>query len=131
MRLLLDTHTFLWHANGSPQISAQATALLTDPGNELFLSMATVWEIAVKVGLKKLKLSSSYIPFMTAAITGYGLTVLPIDFDDCAEYEKLPFPLPKHRDPFDRLIITQASRHGLVIVGTDLDFDVYGVQRLW
>ncbi len=52
MKLLLDTHTFLWHSDGSPQMSAQATALLVDPANELFLSMATVWEIAIKVGLK-------------------------------------------------------------------------------
>lgn len=51
MKLLLDTHTFLWHADGDPRMSATATALLVDPANELFLSMATVWEIAIKVGL--------------------------------------------------------------------------------
>lgn len=131
MKLLLDTHTFLWHSDGSPQISATATALLVDPTNELFLSMATVWEIAIKVGLKKLTLSSSFLPFMTKAITGYGLTVLPITLDDCAGYEALPFPLPKHRDPFDRLIITHAVRNGLIIVGIDANFDPYDVTRLW
>jgi PIN domain nuclease of toxin-antitoxin system len=131
MRLLLDTHTFLWHSDGNPQMSATATALLVDPANELFLSMATVWEIAIKVGLRKLTLSSSYVPFMTKAITGYVLTVLPITFEDCAEYETLPFPLPKHRDPFDRLIITHAKRNGLSIVGKDVNFDPYGVTRLW
>ena len=52
MKLLLDTHTLLWHADGSPQMSARATALLVDPANELFLSMASVWEVAIKVGLK-------------------------------------------------------------------------------
>ena len=131
MKLLLDTHTFLWHADGSSQMSASATALLVDPANELFLSMATVWEIAIKAGLKKLTLSNSYVPFMTRAITGYGLTVLPITFEDCAEYETLPFPLQKHRDPFDRLIITHAKRNGLSIVGIDPDFDAYGINRLW
>jgi PIN domain nuclease of toxin-antitoxin system len=131
MRLLLDTHTFLWHSDGNPQVSATATALLVDPANELFLSMASVWEIAIKVGLKKLTLSSSYIPFMTTAISGYGLTVLPITFEDCAEYEMLPFPNSKHRDPFDRLIVTHAKRNGLAIVGADVNFDAYGVSRLW
>jgi PIN domain nuclease of toxin-antitoxin system len=131
MKLLLDTHTFLWHSVGNPQMSAAATALLVDPAYELFLSMATVWEIAIKVGLKKLALSSPYVSFMTKAIAGYGLTVLPITFEDCAEYETLPFPLPIHRDPFDRLIITHAKRNGLSIVGTDVRFDPYGVTRLW
>jgi PIN domain nuclease of toxin-antitoxin system len=131
MKLLLDTHTFLWHSDGSPKMSATATALLVDPANELFLSMASVWEIAIKSGLKKLTLLSSYVPFMTKAISGYGLIVLPITFEDCAEYETLPFPLPNHRDPFDRLIITQAKRNGLSVVGNDDDFDHYGVTRLW
>ena len=131
MKLLLDAHTLLWHADGSPQMSATATALLVDPANDLFLSLATAWEIAIKVGLKKLTLSSSYADYMTKAITGYSLTVLPITLEDCAEYEVLPFPLPKHRDPFDRLMITQARRNGMNIVGADVDFDAYGVTRLW
>lgn len=112
-------------------MSAKATALLIDPANELFLSMAAVWEIAIKVGLKKLTLWSAYVPFMTKAINAYGLTVLPITFEDCAEYETLPFPLPKHRDPFNRLIITHAKRNGMSIVGIDVNFDAYGVARLW
>lgn len=108
MRLLLDTHAFLWHSEGNPQMSATATALLVDPANELFLSVASVREIAIKTGLKKLTLSSPYIQFMTKAIIGYGLNVLLIALDDCADYEALPFPLRKHRDPSDRLIIVHA-----------------------
>jgi PIN domain nuclease of toxin-antitoxin system len=131
VKLFLDTHTFLWHADGDPQMSLTATALLIDPANELFLSMASVWEIAIKVGLKKLALSNSYLSFMTRAITGYGLTVLPITFADCVEYEGLSFPSKNHRDPFDRMIITQALRNGLSIVGVDQNFDAYGVIRLW
>ena len=92
MKRLLDTHALLWHASGNPQMSATATALLVDPTNELFLSMASVWEIAIKVGLKKLTLSAPLVTFMTRAITGYGLTVLPMTFDDCVAYEQLPFP---------------------------------------
>ncbi len=131
MKLLLDTHTLLWHADGDPQMSATATALLIDPANELFLSMATVWEIAIKVGLRKLTLSASYILFMTRAITGYGLTLLPMTLDDCAAYEQLPFPTKQHRDPFDRMIIIHALRNGLSLVSIDAAFDPYGVTRLW
>jgi PIN domain nuclease of toxin-antitoxin system len=131
MKLLLDTQAFLWHSDGNPRMSATATALLVDPANELFLSMASVWEIAIKVGLKKLALSSAYVSFMTKAISAYSLAVLPITFTDCAEYQSLPFPLPKHRDPFDRLIITHAKQNGLSVVGSDADFDAYGVARYW
>lgn len=131
MKLLLDTHTFLWHANGDPQLSAPATALLIDPANELLLSMASVWEIAIKVGLKKLTLSEPYVAFMTRAITAYGVTLLPMTLDDCAAYEQLPFPDRQHRDPFDRMIVTHALRDGLSIVGIDVALDGYGVTRLW
>jgi PIN domain nuclease of toxin-antitoxin system len=131
VKLLLDTHTLLWHAEGDPQMSNTATALLIDPANELFLSMASVWEIAIKVGLKKLTLSASYATFMTRAIIGYGLTVLPMTFDDCAAYEQLPFPSKQHCDPFDRMILIHAARNGLSVVGADAAFDPYGISRLW
>jgi PIN domain nuclease of toxin-antitoxin system len=131
VKLLLDTHTLLWHADGSPQMSATATALVMDPANDLFLSLASVWEIALKVGIKKLTLSAAYATFMTRAITGYGISVLPITTDDCVRYEPLPFPDKKHRDPFDRMIITHALRDGLPVVGVDASFDSYAVTRLW
>jgi PIN domain nuclease of toxin-antitoxin system len=131
VRLLLDMHTLLWHANGDPQMSAAATALLIDPANELFLSTASLWEIAIKMGLKKIALSSPYLAFLSRAIGGYGLTVLPISLEDCAEYERLPFPNPQHRDPFDRMIITHALRNRISVVGTDAAFDSYPITRLW
>jgi PIN domain nuclease of toxin-antitoxin system len=131
MKLLLDSHSLLWHASGDPQMSATATALLVDPTNDLFLSMASVWEIAIKVGLKKLTLSAPFATFMTRAITGYGLTVLAVMFDDCVAYERLPFPDRQHRDPFDRMIIVHAQRGGLSVVGMDAAFDSYGITRLW
>jgi PIN domain nuclease of toxin-antitoxin system len=131
VKLLLDTHTFLWHANGDPQISPTAASLLSDPANELFLSMATAWEIAIETGLKKLTLSAPYNTFMTRAIIGYGITLLPIMLDDCAAYEQLPFLNPQHRDPFDRMIVIHAIRNGLSVVGVDAALNVYGITRLW
>jgi len=131
VKLLLETHTLLWHADGDAKMSAAATALLGDPANELYLSMASIWEVAIKVGLKKLTLSAPYVTFMTKAINGYGLIVLPITLDDCVHYEALAFPDPQHRDPFDRIIITHAQRNGLSVVGVDVAFDSYAVPRLW
>ena len=131
MNLLLDTHTLLWHARGDPQLSNTAATLLADPANDLFLSMASAWELAIKVGLKKLNLAGPYSVFITNAINGLGLTVFPITTDDCAAYERLPFPDPQHRDPFDRMIVVHAQRNGLSVVGVDTSFDPYGVPRLW
>ena len=78
-------------------MSDRATSLLVDPKNGLYLSMASVWEIAIKVGLKKLTLSAPFVNFMTRATTGYGLTVLDVTFDDYVAYEELPFPNKEHR----------------------------------
>lgn len=131
MNLLLDTHTFLWHADGDPQLSRHAATLLTDPANDLFLSVASVWDIAIKVNIGKLKLSTPYPVYVADAVRGYGLTVLPVTLDDCERYTLLPFPLTNHRDPFDRMLIAQSLRLGFPVVGADANFDAYGVTRLW
>jgi len=131
MKLLLDTHALLWYADNDPRLSMVAGKLLADPINELFVSMATVWEIAIKVGLKKLALSAPYSQYIAQAFFGLGPTVLSITMADCSYYETLPFPLANHRDPFDRMLITHAHRHGLSVVGNDAKFDAYGVTRLW
>lgn len=131
MNLLLDTHTLLWLMEASLSLSSSATALLADPANRLHLSMASVWEMSIKVGLKKMGLSVPFATFLATAGNGYNLLVVPITTDDCISYEALPFPDPKHRDPFDRMIVTHALRHQLSVVGSDAAFDPYGVTRLW
>jgi PIN domain nuclease of toxin-antitoxin system len=131
VNLLLDTHTLLWLMQASPNLSGAAVEAITAPSNRLHLSMASVWEIGIKSGLGKLGLSVPLATFMDTAISGYGLVVLPITVDDCVRYEQLPFPDKIHRDPFDRMIITQAARENLTIVGVDAAFDAYNVSRLW
>lgn len=131
MNLLLDSHTLLWLMQSNPNLSASAAALIADPANRLFLSMASIWEIGIKSGLGKMGLSVPYEKFLDTAINGYGLTVVTIMTDDCVRYEKLPFPDPNHRDPFDRMIIVHALQNGLDIVSVDASFDSYGVTRLW
>ena len=131
MNLLLDSHTLLWLMESNPSLSPAATRLITDPANRLPLSMASIWEIGIKTGMGKLGLSVPYGTFLTTAINGYELIVLPITIEDCVQYEQLSFPNPQHRDPFDRMIIVHAQRNGFAIVGVDASFDSYGVTRLW
>ncbi len=131
MNLLLDTHTLLWLMEANASLSSPAAALIADPANQLHLSMASIWEISIKVGLKKMGLSVQFAAFLATAIKGYGLLVLPITTRDCIHYETMPFPDPKHRDPFDRMIVTQAQRRKLSVVGNDVKFDLYGISRLW
>lgn len=76
-------------------------------------------------------LSVSLSKFLSTAVAGYGLDVLPITVDNCIHYEGLAFPDPQHRDPFDRMIITHAQWNGLSIVGVDVAFDSYGIDRVW
>ncbi len=90
-----------------------------------------MWELAIKVGLKKLSLSLPFVPFIPDALRSYGIFLLPITLDDCERYRQLPFPNPNHRDPFDRMIITHAVQNGLSIVGNDIALDAYGITRLW
>ena len=131
MNLLLDSHTLLWLMQSNPSLSSEAVALIAEPANRLYLSMASIWEIGIKSGIGKMELSVPYSTFLDTAIHGYGLIVLPITPEDCVRYETLPFPDKQHRDPFDRMLVTHALRNGLSIVGVDSAFDAYGVTRLW
>lgn len=128
MRLLVDTHVLLWAIDDPRQLSPVATTALQDPANDLLLSAATIWEIAIKVGLKKLTLKDPYRQWMNQALADLGLSILPITVDYADAQAGLP---GHHKDPFDRLIIAQALIEGIPVVGADLDFDPYGVTRLW
>ena len=131
MRLLLEhAHVPLVRRRRSTA-RAKATGLIGDPTNDLFLSCATVWELAIKVGLNKLALSQPFLPFFTKTIATASLALLAISIDDCDAYAALKFPDPNHRDPFDRLIIVHANRNGLAVLNADAAFDSYGVNRIW
>jgi PIN domain nuclease of toxin-antitoxin system len=128
MRLLVDSHALLWAVDDPRQLSSSAATALQDPANELLLSAASVWEIAIKVGLKKLSLNLPYRQWMNQAVTDLDLSILPIT----VEYAGVQAGLPNHhRDPFDRLIIAQALTAGIPIVSADAAFTLYGVKRLW
>ena len=128
MKLLLDTHTLIWAVDDPSKLGPQAVTALQDPANDLLLSAATIWEIAIKVGLGKLSLSMPYRQWMNQAITDLGMTVLPIT----VEYADVQVNLPKHHgDPFDRLLVAQSQVENIHLVSADPVFDQYGINRLW
>lgn len=128
MRLLLDTHTFLWFVWGSPQLPTTTASLITSPANEVYLSMASVWEMAIKVRLGKLVLSRPVGAFLSEQLDAAALLILPITFDHATHVSVLPL---HHRDPFDRLLAAQSLIEQLTLVSVDTLFDAYEVRRVW
>ncbi|HVA48615.1 MAG TPA: type II toxin-antitoxin system VapC family toxin [Pirellulales bacterium] len=128
MRLLLDTHAFLWYILDDPQLSAKADALISDANNEIEVSPASYWEIAIKIRLDKYSLPEPYQMFMEREIATNGFRILHIEPKHTALITTMPF---HHRDPFDRLIVAQAQVEQIAIVSGDTALDAYGVTRLW
>ena len=128
MKLLLDTHTFIWWDSQPANLSGAATAALSDPSNSLILSTASVWEMAVKVDLGKLTLRLPLAQIVSHQQTTNGLVVLPVTLPHVLELERLPRP---HRDPFDRMLIAQAISEGAILVSADPVFSSYPVHVLW
>lgn len=130
MKLLLDTHAFLWFITNDARLSGKAKALIADPANEIFVSPASYWEVAIKVSIGKYPLSAPYEAFITNGIDGNGFKILPIEPRHTACVATLPFPA-QHKDPFDRLLVAQAIVELFSLVSADPDLDAYGVTRLW
>jgi PIN domain nuclease of toxin-antitoxin system len=128
MRLLLDTHAFLWFVLNDPQLSAAARVEIADPANEVEVSPASYWELAIKIRLGKYSLSEPLDVFMERELAINQFRVLPIEPRHVAPLTSLPF---HHRDPFDRLIIAQALTEQILVVSADAVFDLYQVARLW
>jgi len=128
MRLLLDTHALLWFLEGNTSLSSRARDAIEDQANETHISHVTAWELAVKVGLGKLKLGVPYDEIFPDLILANGFTVLPTEFRHFGTLLSLPF---HHRDPFDRLLIAQALAEEMTIVSCDTHFPAYRARVLW
>ena len=128
MKYLLDTHALLWFLKGDKKLSAKARGLIDNPGNRKFLSIASLWEIAIKVSLRKLVLDKPFEKLFPEQLHFNRIEILDITVDSLTKLTTLPF---HHRDPFDRLIIAQAIVERLPIIGVDAVFDVYGISREW
>lgn len=128
MKLLLDTHAFLWFILKDSNLSATADRSIADPANDVYVSPASYWELAIKIKLGKYSLQRPYQSFLEDAIAQNNFTVLTIEIKHTAVLTVLPM---HHRDPFDRLMIAQALVEQMPIVSNDSLFDAYGIQRLW
>ena len=128
MRLLLDTHAFLWWVGASPKLSRRAKAAMARATNQCLVSVASGWEIAIKVSLGQLRIDAAIDRFLPEQLALNGFSPLAIDFKHTARVARLPF---HHRDPFDRLLVAQALEEELTVVTADPVFAQYGVKRLW
>jgi PIN domain nuclease of toxin-antitoxin system len=128
MRILLDTHCWLWWITTPERLSAKVLQLLAEGRNELFFSAASSWEIAIKYALGKLPLPEKPEKFIPSRLARDAITPLPIHHIHALHVASLP---PHHRDPFDRLLISQAQLEGLPIVTVDKQFENYEIEIIW
>jgi len=128
MRLLLDTHVFLWWNEANPRLSGRVYKLLSDPRNRLFLSVVSAWEIVLKIHIRKLKLPSPAAVYIPARLAHYGIEVLPLGLDHVLAAEDLP---AHHRDPFDRMLVAQGQVERLPVVTHDPQIRRYGIEMVW
>ena len=128
MRLLLDSHAFIWYADDSTRLSTTARNTIKDPANEIWVSAVSAWEIAIKVGIGKLKLPVSFDELFPGRLHSLGFRFLPFELMHIKEMLKLPL---HHGDPFDRLLIAQVRVEGMSFVSCDPHAAAYGVPLIW
>ncbi|MDE2721223.1 type II toxin-antitoxin system VapC family toxin [Candidatus Palauibacter polyketidifaciens] len=128
MRLLLDTHAFLWWIADSGRLSRKARRLIADDTNNIAVSAASAWKIATKHRIGRLPGGEAVALDVAGRISDQGFSELPISVNDGERAGRLPGP---HRDPFDRMLVAQALARGLPIISIDGVFDRYGLDRLW
>jgi PIN domain nuclease of toxin-antitoxin system len=127
MQYLLDTHTFLWFINGDKQLSSKARSYIENLNNDIYISIASFWEMAIKLNLGKLDLEMSFKE-LYVEVDKNGFFLLPITFDHTNKLTNLSL---QHRDPFDRIIICQALVDNLIIIGRDSNFHRYKIKQIW
>jgi PIN domain nuclease of toxin-antitoxin system len=128
MKLLLDTHTFIWWANEPERLSEKALAACKDESNTLLLSVVSVWEMQIKMQLGKLKVSRPVDELIKTQQQANGLQILSVELAHVLSLSNLP---SHHKDPFDRLLIAQGTVEGATLVSADPVFSSYGVSVLW
>lgn len=127
MNLILDTHTFMWFVNGDKNLTTKVRATIENPSNFGYISIASLWEMAIKISLGKLAINDPFEHVLTH-IYENGFEILPITFEHTLVISELEF---YHKDPFDRLIVAQAMIEKMTIISKDEAFDDYKVTRLW
>jgi PIN domain nuclease of toxin-antitoxin system len=128
VRVLLDTHALLWFLEDNPRLSNAAKHMLEDATTDAYISVASLWEIAIKIGLHKLQIGEPFDQLFPAQLQRNNIEMLGVTVSHLTRLTTLPL---HHRDPFDRMLVAQALEEQLVIVGADVAFDAYALERLW
>ncbi|UCF84697.1 MAG: type II toxin-antitoxin system VapC family toxin [Desulfobacteraceae bacterium] len=128
MKVLLDTHAFLWLVTGDYRLSEMARQTFLNTENMLFFSAASLWEICIKISLGKISLKRGWLQTIQDEMVVNAIQWLPIEMPHCAELTKLPF---HHRDPFDRLLIAQAMVEDMQLLSRDTHLSAYAIKRVW
>jgi PIN domain nuclease of toxin-antitoxin system len=128
MRILIDTHVFIWWTSDSQKLSFTVYNLLTNPKIQVILSVVSIWEMQIKLSLGKLQLKTALPELVEDEVKQNRIELLPLVLSHIYALSNLP---NYHRDPFDRLLIAQAKREELVIISIDEKFDGYDIERLW
>lgn len=127
MKVILDTHAFLWFVFGDRRLGTRFRQIIENRENEIFFSIANLWEIAIKNGKGNLGLKAPFLEFIDVNILREGIAILEITLNHLDNLQRLPF---HHRDPFDRLIIAQSIGENIPIITVDPKFKLYGVSLI-
>jgi PIN domain nuclease of toxin-antitoxin system len=128
VKVLVDTHAFLCAITDDPQLSPRAREIFIARANDLFLSVASLWEIVIKVQIDRLRLPKPVIPYLRTQLAQNNIHVLPITLDHIAQMEALPL---HHRDPFDRILVAQSLQEDWFILSADPLLAAYGAKSVW
>lgn len=128
MKALLDTHAFLWWLSDDPRLGNAARELIADHRNEVFLSVASTWELAIKANLGRFAVTGDFEAWLLAQLAGNRFDVLPILLPHVLALSRLP---AHHKDPFDRILIAQAMGEKMALLTTDTDIRKYPVEVVW
>jgi len=128
LKYLSDTHALLWIVDRNSQLSNTAQEIYLDEDNEILISSASIWEMAIKISLKRLIIPGNLQEFVKEHVIGNNIQILNISLSHIHRLETLQY---HHRDPFDRLLISQAIEENIPIISSDNRFDQYGVNRIW
>ena len=123
----MDTHTFIWNLNGDEELSQKARAAIEADNTINYVSIASLWGIAIKISLQKLELKTSFNQ-ISRQIAENSFEILPVTFNDTLTVSTLPF---HHRDPFDRILLAQSLNNELVLISRDKNFKPYQANVLW
>ncbi len=135
MDLLMDTHTFIWFIQDNPLLGIKAKTLLMDGTNDRWLSIVSIWEMAIKVQTGKLVFPKPFRTFISEQLSLNKIRVLPLEFEQACSVCDLEYATDpegkKHKDPFDRMIVAQSKLAGFPLLSNEQIFEHYGVVRIW